>query len=428
MPAIVVLGAQWGDEGKGKIIDSLASEADIVVRFNGGANAGHTIVIGDKTYPIHLLPSGIFREGKMNLVGPGVVFDPNVGVQELKLSKQFGSHVMLDSSIQIVLPIHRLMDASRERAAGSSAIGTTLRGIGPTYSDFWLRRGLTLHDLRSPERIREVLLSGGYWKELFAIVSVLGGANIDFRELGMNFNPLHMDDTIDWCVQMGELLSPFLGDTRAYVHEALERNRHVLFEGAQGVMLDAYHGSRPFCTSSLCTAAGVVATFGVYKFERVIGVAKAYVTRVGAGPFPTELLDAKGEELRRCGHEFGTTTGRPRRCGWLDLAALRYACRVGSITQLVITKLDVISGIKDVRLCRSYENVGPFQTLTNDVLTSAKPILTEVPELIGDLSSFKTYAELPLPFRRYLRQIQNVTGVWIKGVGIGPERNQILWR
>lgn len=427
MPARVVLGAQWGDEDKGKIIDAIAANMDVIVRFNGGANAGHTIVIGDKIYPIHLLPSGIFREGKLNLVGPGVVFDPNVGIQEIELAKKFGSRFKLDFATQIVLPIHRLIDAARELAAGSSALGTTLRGIGPTYSDYWLRRGLTLGDLRSREQIREVLNRGKYWHELFAIVSSLGGANIDYRKLNMPFNPFHLEDMIDWCVQMGEILTPHLGDTRAIVHEALQNNKQVLFEGAQGVMLDRSLGF-PYCTSSSCTLAGVSMTYGVYAFMDVIGVAKAYATRVGAGPFPTELFDAKGEELRARGHEFGTTTGRPRRCGWMDIPALATACRFGGLTGIFLTKLDILCGMSDVRVCSSYKNVNPYQTLTSDVLASAEPVYRDVPDLIGDLSSVKTFSDLPPNFRSYLRTIQVGAGIPIMGVGIGAERDQILWR
>ncbi|OGL63392.1 hypothetical protein A3C09_04350 [Candidatus Uhrbacteria bacterium RIFCSPHIGHO2_02_FULL_47_44] len=427
MPATVVLGAQWGDEGKGKIIDALAEDADVVVRFQGGANAGHTIVIGDKTYPIHLLPSGIFRKGKLNLVGPGVVFDLAVGLQELELANEFGSRVMLDEQTPIVLPMHRLIDAAREVAAGSSAIGTTKRGIGPAYSDFWLRRSVTFDDLRSREKL-EAALSQQYWNEMFAVVSMLGGASIDFRSLGMPFNPLHREDTIDWCLSAGEVLALHISDTRACVHNALTRNQNVLFEGAQGVMLDAYHGSRPYVTSSLCTAAGVSASFGVYTFDRVIGVAKAYTTRVGAGPFPTERLDTQGEELRRRGHEFGTTTGRPRRCGWLDLPALRYACRVGGITELVITKLDILTDHPRIFVCDDYANFDEHATLTHSVLQSAKTRYRRMCGWKEDLSMHEHFNDLPLSAHMYIDYIEVATYTAVSGVGVGAERNQILWR
>ena len=427
MSVSVVLGAQWGDEEKGKIIDALAENAHVVVRFQGGANAGHTIVIGDKKYPIHLLPSGIFREGKMNLVGPGVVFDPEVGVKELELAREFGSHVILDEQTTVVLPIHRLIDAAREAAAGSDAIGTTKRGIGPAYSDFWLRRALTLGDLRSKERVCQALEAGGYWNELFATVSMLGGARIHFRDLGMTFNALHKEDTIDWCVRLGETLSPYLGDTRAFVHNALEQGKNVLFEGAQGIMLDAYHGSRPFTTSSLCTLAGVSASYGVYKFDRVVGVAKAYVTRVGAGPFPTELHDEAGAELRHRGNEFGTTTGRPRRCGWLDLPALRYACRIGGITELVITKIDILSGFPHVYVCTAYNGVRQNATLTTKRLESAKPVLRRVPLIDSHLERAQHFSDLPTNVKTFIAKIERTTGIKVKGLGVGAERNDIIW-
>ena len=427
MGATVVLGAQWGDEGKGKIIDALAENADVIVRFQGGANAGHTIVIGDKSYPIHLLPSGIFREGKLNLVGPGVVFDPEVGVKEIALAREFGSRVMLDEQTPIVLPLHRLIDAARERADGSSAIGTTKRGISPAYSDFWLRRGVTLGDFRSADRIRAALESRRYWVDLFTIVSTLGGAHIE-RSFGYPFSLFHLDDTIDWLMSFSDQIVPHLGDTRGSVHKALSQNKNVLFEGAQGVMLDAYHGSRPYVTSSLCTAAGVSASYGVYKFDRVVGVAKAYTTRVGAGPFPTELLDEQGEELRRRGHEFGTTTGRPRRCGWLDLPALRYACRVGGITHLVITKIDILTDFPRLRVCNRYRGVKPETTLTCHVLEQANPLCKRVPSWKEDLSACRQYNELPAATRAYIDLIEAGTDTVVSGLGVGAERDQILWR
>ncbi len=428
MGATVVLGAQWGDEGKGKVIDSLAADADMIVRFQGGANAGHTIVIGDKRHPIHLLPSGIFREGKMNLVGSGVMFDPEVGLMETELARAFGSRVMLDPQTPIVLPMHKLLDAARERAAGLSAIGTTKRGIGPAYSDFWLRRGLTLSDMRSRVNIASALQSRGYWNELCAIGAFLEGEQIDFqKDLGLAFDPFDLEETIDWCAHLGEQLHPYLGDTRREVHRALEKDKHVLFEGAQGVMLDGYHGAGEFKTSSLCTAAGVSATFGVYAFQQVIGVAKAYVTRVGAGPFPTELHGAEGDALRQRGHEFGTTTGRPRRCGWLDLPALCYACRMGGITQLVVTKMDVLSGFPGVQYCMSYEDEVRHETLNLVALTCAKPRLLPVPFFTDQLDQYKHFSEMPEQVMAFLRTIELETKVSIVGIGVGAERSDIIW-
>lgn len=425
MPATVVLGAQWGDEGKAKIADRLAEKADCVVRFNGGANAGNTTKIGERVFPMHLLPSGIFREGVMNLVGPGVALDPNVVLSELALAKEFGSFVQIDKSTPIVLPIHRLMDAAREKAAGALALGTTKRGIAPCYSDFWLRRGVTLEDLRSRIRIQDVFARADYWNELCASAARLGGEGIDFRDLGMVFDPLCLEDTMNWCVQMGEVLTSYAGDTRHCVHEMLAEDKEVLFQGAHGVLLDTYHGTRPFNTASICTAAGVSATFGVYHF-RVIGVAKAYATRVGAGPFPTELQNEEGEEIRCRGHEYGTTTGRPRRCGWLDIPALAYACRMAGIQELAITKLDVLAQMDHVRLCTSYGNTPQYQTLTSTVLSAANPMYKDFLDFSSDITHARTFSELPPHLRSYLNHIQVGTGIPITFVGVGPEREQIV--
>lgn len=421
MPVNVVLGAQWGDEGKGKVVDALAEDADVIVRFNGGANAGHTIVIKDKIYPIHLLPSGIFRPGKVNLVGPGVAFDPEVGVKEIELASNFGSKIVLDESTPVVLPIHRLIDGLREQAAGASALGTTKRGIGPLYSDFWLRRGVTLGDFRSKETIVKALGYGGYWRELVSIVSELDD-NDD-----SDLDSLSLNGAANWCMSFADVIVPLLGDTRHIVHSYLSEGKNVLFEGAQGIMLDAYFGQRPYCTSSLCTAAGVSATFGVYRFDRVIGVAKAYATRVGAGPFPTELFDEKGEELRRLGNEYGTTTGRPRRCGWLDLFALSYACVVGGITELVITKMDVLSGMSGVCLGINYEGENSVFTLTRTIMEKAKVSYHTRPVLIQDFSNVKSFHDLDDTTLDYIHWIRHWTGVPVSGIGIGPERDQLIW-
>ncbi len=428
MPATVVLGAQWGDEGKGKIVDALAKDADIIVRFNGGANAGHTIVIDGIKHPLHLLPSGILRSGKINVVGPGVALDLEIAVKEVKLAHSFDSRVMFDDATPIVLPIHRLIDAAREAAAGSSALGTTRRGIGPLYSDFVLRRGLTFVDLDSRKSMTD-RLQNAYWKELCAIVESLQRMSYNTTRNGFGVNnPLSLTETIDYCLEHAKHLVVSSGDTRMYVHGALTRKKNVLFEGAQGVMLDVFQGSRPFCTSSMCTLAGVSATFGVYKFERVIGVAKAYSTRVGAGPFPTELFDEKGEELRRRGNEFGTTTGRPRRCGWLDLPALRYACRMGGITELVMTKLDILSDFSDVQLCSSYgRGFRDHDTITNDTLTRIKTVFEDAPRWTNDITNLKSLHDLPIPVLEYLSMIQKVTKTPVSGIGYGPERHQIAW-
>ena len=414
------------------MVDELARYARVAVRFSGGSNAGHTIVVEGRTYALHLLPSGIVRGGLMNIVGPGVVFDLAVGDSELKIAASCGSQVLLDHSTPIVLPVHRALDAAREASAGSGAIGTTKRGIGPAYSDFWLRRGATLGDLRVSQDIRLVLEGGGWFDELVAVARHLGFTPEMANELGLSIDPLSMQETIDWCAKYGPVIVPHLGDTRAFVHNAIDEKWRVLFEGSQGVLLDTFHGSRPHVTSSSCTLAGVSQTFGVYRFDRVYGVAKAYCTRVGAGPFPTELNDEVGAILRDRGREFGTTTGRPRRCGWLDIPALRYAVRMGGITHLCLTKLDVLSGLGEVRVCIDYlfspNGLTEGTTLTGTVLRSVRPHLIEMPGWIEQLNEARHMGDLPSAARCYIDHIERVTGVPVSLIGVGPGRNQIIKR
>lgn len=433
MSTTVVLGTQWGDEGKGKVVDFLAEHADVVVRFNGGANAGHRVV-AEESYALHLLPCGIIRSGMVNIVGPGVVFDPSVGAHELDLAQQCGSLVFLDHSTPIVLPVHRALDAAREAAAGEGAIGTTQRGIAPAYSDFWLRRGAKLGDLCSPKAVRQALEENGYFDELVAVTRHLGFTPQMAVALGLSIDPLSLEETVAWCVQFASKIVPCLADTRSLVRRAISTGKNVLFEGAQGILLDAFHGFRPYVTSSSCTLASVSQTFGVYQFDHVVGVAKAYSTRVGAGPFPTERSDSFGQFLRERGNEFGTTTGRPRRCGDLDLPALKYACRVGGITKLAITKLDVLTGIDDLTVCKAYEVHGESdfdsgsRTLTETVLRQVRPRPMTCPGWTQELGGLRTYAELPLTARRYISQIESGVGIPVRFVSVGPEREQIIWK
>lgn len=434
MPVIVVLGAQWGDEGKGKVVDCLAEHMDVVVRFNGGANAGHTIVVGKEKFALHLLPSGIVREGQTNIVGPGVVFDLSVGVTEFALAQECGSSVLLDHSTPVVIPLHRALDAAREAIAGDGAIGTTKRGIGPAYSDFWSRRGVKLGDLHSHGAVRQALQEGGYFDELVAIARHLGFTPQMAGALGLQIDPLSLEETVGWCQNYAPQIVPHLTDTRAYVWRSIEQNQKILFEGGQGILLDAFHGSRPYVTSSSCTLAGISQTFGIYRFDQVFGVAKAYCTRVGAGPFPTERTDDVGRLLRQRGNEFGTTTGRPRRCGDLDLPALKYACRVGGITRLVITKLDVLTGIDPLTVCGGYEDPGNTDfdsdgcTLTGTVLSNVRSLNAIYPGWMQELGGLRTYSDLPSMARRYIETIEHGVGIPVHIVGVGPEREQILFK
>jgi len=423
----VVTGAVFGDEGKGKVVDDLAEAADFVIRYMGGGNAGHTVVIGDRSYALHLLPSGIFRAGLTNVVGPGVAFELKIGTHEIALAKAHGSTILLDMGAPVVLPIHRALDLGRELAARSQAIGTTKQGIGPTYGDFWMRRGVRLGDLRSESRVREALTRGGYWKEVLALGHFLDLDDcLAADSLSLGMDPMDLDATVRWCMQHADVVCGHLADTRAIIQEADHEGKRLLFEGAQGILLDTFQGTWPYCTSSLCTPAGVSATFGIYRFDRVIGITKAYATRVGAGPFPTELDDETGEQLRQRGHEFGTTTGRPRRCGWLDLPALRYACRMGGVTELIITKLDVLTGM-NLFVATSYEEHDIRSSLTAEVMENAVPVYSSVPGWSQDITTAKQWSDLPLAARGFVGKIERETNVPVSGVSVGPERSQLIW-
>ena len=414
----VVLGAQWGDEGKGKVVDALAENADLVVRFNGGANAGHTLWIKDVKYVTHVLPSGIVRPEKMNLIGPGVACDLESMLDEMKIADACGSSVLLDRSAPVVLSLHKLIDRGREMAAGKSAIGTTGRGIGPVFEDFWSRRGLRMGDLTSEARIAEKLNEEGYFEEKVALLQ------------NLNIVPPTRDEIVDWTVKFIDMVKPRLADTRMIVADGLVNGQRILFEGAQGVLLDTFHGAQPYVTSSSCTAGAVAMTYGVYKFDRVIGIAKAYTTRVGGGSFPSEMDEETGEIVRKAGNEYGSTTGRPRRCGWLDLVALRYACRLGGITELAITKLDTLGVLSRIKFCTDYKFEGrailPNETLTARVLREAVPVFCSESGWSQNLNGVRSKDELPQELFDYLTWIGEYVGVPIMYAGVGPEREQLV--
>jgi adenylosuccinate synthase len=417
MPATVVIGAQWGDEGKGKVVDALSATADAVVRFQGGANAGHTLVINDRKIVLHVLPCGVVREGLINMIGPEVMCDLEALIPDLDIAREFGSRVLLERATPVVLPIHKLIDGGREKSAGRNAIGTTKRGIGPATCDFVSRNCIKLGDLVSRSRIEDAM-SKVHYDERIALA----------EHLGIRSYPSERA-TVEWLFQYSDQIRPLISDTRRVVLEMMERGRNILFEGAQGVLLDRVHGSQPFTTSSCCTPAGVSASFGIFDFEEIYGVAKADVTRVGEGPFPTELFDATGELLRTKGGEFGATTGRPRRCGWLDLVALRFACRMAGITKLIITKLDVFSGFKEIKVCDGYrfegEPLGKYETLTARVLRESIPVFHTVPGWQAPLTSLP-YQEFPIEAKEYLARISAFTKVPVVAVGTGPEREQYV--
>jgi adenylosuccinate synthase len=430
MSNLVIVGAQWGDEGKGKIVDALTARADIVARYQGGANAGHTLVVKGKKTVFHLLPSGALHPGKVCVIGNGVVVDPAVLVEEIDQVKSRGGLVddrllVVSENAHVIMPWHRTLDALREKASGGKAIGTTGRGIGPAYEDKVARRGIRMRDLLRPmalsrrvlERLPEVE------RELTYLTT----------RLGMPPPELLASAIADDYAALGARLRPYVRDASTFLDSAIRAGSTVLFEGAQGTLLDVDHGTYPFVTSSNCVAgnAAVGTGLGPRAIGAVLGVSKAYTTRVGAGPFPTELKDEIGERIRRVGNEFGATTGRPRRCGWLDALVLRYAVRVNSLSSLALTKLDVLAGMPSVRIATAYRlGNGTVTELPGglDDLETAEPIYEELPGWEGPLSSLERFEDLPATAQAFVRRVEVLTGVPVALVSSGAEREQLVFR
>lgn len=418
MPALVVVGAQWGDEGKGKIVDLYTPFADLVVRFAGGANAGHTLVVDGEKVILHLIPSGILHEGSRCVVAQGTVLDPEVLLREIDELEARGVSVrdrlFISDRAHVVLPQHKLVDGLREAQRGDGAIGTTKRGIGPTYEDKVGRRGVRIGDLIRPSLLEKIEENLEGWAPL---VKTLGGELPDAQEVAKHFS------------ELGERLRPFITDTAAIVHDAVKADRRILLEGAQGMMLDIDHGTYPFVTSSNAVAGGACAGAGIgpTAIEKVVGISKAYATRVGGGPFPSELLDETGDELRNAGGEFGSTTGRPRRCGWLDLPALRMAARVNGMSELALTKLDVLTGFKELKVCVAYELDGerllepPF-----DCLGNVKAIYETLPGWDEAIDGARSRNALPESARRYVELIEKEIGIPVSLISVGPDREQTI--
>jgi adenylosuccinate synthase len=422
VPATVVVGAQWGDEGKGKVVDLLAERSDVVARYQGGNNAGHTIVAGDEVYKLHLIPSGILYPGTLCVIGNGVVVDPGVlrgEIDELETRYVDVSNLRLSSNAHLIMPYHVALDGASEMRLGRFSIGTTRRGIGPCYQDKAARIGIRAQDLLDPD----ILLK--------KLAVALESKNEILEHL---YGMPHMaaERVADEILRHAERLRPFIADTALLIDRALHDGRRVLFEGAQGTMLDIDHGTYPFVTSSnpiagaACTGLGV----GPTRIERVLGVSKAYVTRVGEGPFPTEIDDEDGVRMREVGLEFGTTTGRMRRCGWLDLVALRYAVRLSGITQLAITKLDVLSGFPRLRLCEAYvtrdgERIDevPWH---QSVFHGCAPVYRDVPGWDEDITACRTLDDLPPRARAYVDAISEAAGVPVTLIGTGQGRHQVI--
>ena len=421
MPAIVLVGAQWGDEGKGKATDLLGSQVDYVVKFNGGNNAGHTVVIGDEKYALHLLPSGILSPNVVPVIGNGVVIDLNVLFEELDLLVSRGvdiSRLLVSSQAHVITKYHRVLDQTQERFLGARKIGTTGRGIGPAYADKINRLGIRIGDLFD-EKILRAKVHGALDQKNPLLVKQYNRAAID------------ADAITDQLLIAAERLRPMVANTPLILNQALDAGKTVLFEGGQATMLDVDHGTYPFVTSSNATAGGAVTGSGIgpTRINSVIGVIKAYTTRVGEGPFPTELLDESGEYLRKTGHEFGVTTGRPRRCGWYDAVIARYSSRVNGLTDLLVTKLDVLTGLKEIPVCVAYDVDGVrFDEMPDNQsdFHHAVPVYEYLPGWTEDITEARTLADLPVNARKYIEYLEKVSGCRIAAIGVGPERDQII--
>lgn len=419
MSAIALVGAQWGDEGKGKTIDILASKADMVVRAMGGSNAGHTVVTDGVTYKLHLIPSGILYPGTVCVIGNGTVISPAVILKEIRGLKDHGvsmDDLRIDARAHVILPYHVAMDELSEKSLGKGDIGTTKNGIGPCYMDKAERTGIRMRDLIKPEVFREKLARNVAVKN--KILGALYGAE-----------PMNADEIFDEYSEYAKLLAPYVCDTSVLVYDAIKAGKKVLFEGAQGALLDLDVGTYPFVTSSHPTSGGFCVGTGIGPtlIDDVIGVCKSYTTRVGKGPFPTELNDEMGEHIRRTGFEYGTTTGRPRRCGWLDTVILRFAVRVNGLTALAVNKLDTLTGIDKIKVCVAYtkngERIENFPTDISD-LEGCEPVYVEVDGWNENIESVRSYDDLPAAAKAYIGLIERETGVPVKMIGVGPDREQ----
>jgi len=421
MANIIVLGTQWGDEGKGKIVDLLTEKTDLIIRFQGGNNAGHTLVIGDNKVVLHLIPSGILHDEKLCLIGSGVVIDPAILLDEIdelcaKGHKITPENLLISDRAHVIMPYHKIIDHARD----SVRIGTTGRGIGPAYEDKARRAAIRMVDLVNPELLKKRLDLFFDEKQAY-ITKVLGGKAIDKDEIFAQY------------AELGQRLKPFVKDTSVVVDRAIKAGKNTLFEGAQGGLLDMDYGTYPYVTSSntiagsACIGSGV----GPTTIDKVLGIAKAYTTRVGEGPFPTELKDETGERLRAFGGEYGATTGRPRRCGWLDLVVLNHSIRLSSISHLAITKLDVLSGFETLQVCTGYRSGSQLiEHFPADIelYPDLEPVYEELPGWEENIAEVRRYADLPLNCRKYIEYMEAHTGVPAAIVSVGPKRDQTIIR
>lgn len=423
MSTVVIVGAQWGDEGKGKVIDYLAGEAEVVVRGQGGNNAGHTVVVEDKKYALHLIPSGILYKDTINIIGNGVVFDPEGFLKEVeKLESQGVStkNIKISDRAHVILPYHKIIDALAEDSRGDQKIGTTKKGIGPCYMDKVERSGIRICDLIDRETFVEKV-SNEIDKKNEIIEKIYGGTPLDKNEIIKKY------------LDYADKIRPYVDDTTIIVHEAVKNNKSVLFEGAQGTLLDVDLGTYPYVTSSHPISGGFTIGSGIgpNKIEEVLGIAKAYTTRVGKGPFVTEEDNETGDRIRVAGNEFGTTTGRPRRCGWLDIVMLNYSARVNGMTSVALMLLDVLTGFEKIKICTAYKM--EEKTIYNfpaslKTLSKCEPVYEELEGWNEDISNAKTFEELPINAQKYISRIEELLEIPVKIVSIGPKRSQTIIR
>ncbi len=422
MSVTIIVGAQWGDEGKGKIVDLLSDDLDIVARYQGGANAGHTVCIGDKNYVLHLIPSGIFHKHVKCVIGNGVVIDPIALMEEIEMVKSFGvkidGRLFISHNAHLIMPYHKLLDKIREQ--GSQKIGTTGRGIGPSYIDKYTRTGIRVVDLLDRKVLAEKLKQNIEEKNQI-LSKVYGSAEID------------VDKIITEYQEFDKKIDPYITDTALLLNDALKKKKKILAEGAQGALLDVDHGTYPFVTSSNPTSGGACTGLGIppTAVKKVIGIAKAYSTRVGNGPYPTELLDATGEKIRQIGHEFGATTGRPRRCGWLDMVALKYSIMINGISEIALTKLDVLDEFDEIKICVAYKKDGKvLKSFPTDVQTleHVEPVFKSYKGWKTKISDIKRWKSLPKNTIAYVQTIEKLSGVKVSIVSVGAKRDQTIIR
>jgi len=421
LPGIVVIGTQWGDEGKGKIIDYLSKDAEVVVRFQGGNNAGHTVVTKEYKFQFHLIPSGILNPDILNIIGNGVVVDLEAliyEIDELHSKKIATSNLKISSNSHLVMPYHRILDKAKENLLGDMKIGTTKKGIGPSYSDKASRSGIRMQDLLNIKIFKkklEIVL-----KEKNAVLAKI-----------YNLPPLDFNVILNKYRYLSQRIGDYILDTSKLINDALDEGKRVIFEGAQGTFLDIDHGTYPFVTSSSTVAASACIGSGIgpKRIDNIIGVAKAYTTRVGQGPFPTEIKGKIGNMLREKGSEYGTTTGRPRRCGWLDTILLKYASRINSISFLALTKLDVLSFLNNIKICNSYSHNDKYYEefpCNQSIFNEVNPLYEDFSGWKEDISKIRNFNDLPEKTKKYIRKIENEIKVPIKFISVGPERDQMI--